>query len=210
VTLQLRGNENEEENSMSKQMLRTFWILALFASGVIAGCSGQTSLPPNPTVVSTTPARGAMNVPLAQVVSVTFNKAMNHATITTTTYTLTAPGGIAVPGAIASVGTTSSFTPTLPLALGTVYTAMVTTGVQDTSGNALLANVTWAFTTGTVPRVASTNPASGAGVVPLNQKIAVTFNQAMNPETITSAAAEWNLPGGGNHHHVRHRHAGRV
>lgn len=174
---------------MSKQTLRTLWILLLFASGVIAGCSGQTSAPPNPTVVATTPANHASNVPLAQVVSVTFSKAMNHATITTSTFTLTAPGGIAVPGTVASAGTISSFTPTLPLALGTLYTAMISTGVQDTSGNALLANFVWSFTTGTVPTVTSTNPASGATVVPLNQKIAVTFNQAMNPATITSAGA---------------------
>jgi hypothetical protein len=185
----LRGNEDEEENSMSKQTLRTFWILALFACGVIVGCSGQTSLPPNPTVVSTTPARGAMNVPLAQAVSVTFNKAMNHSTITSTTFTLTSPGGIGVPGTVASAGTTSTFTPTLPLALGTVYTATVTTGVPDTLGNALLANFVWTFTSGTVPIVASTNPASSATVVPLNQKIAVTFNQTMNPATITAAGA---------------------
>ncbi len=174
---------------MSKQTLRTFWILALFACGVIVGCSGQTSLPPNPTVVSTTPANHAGNVPLAQVVSVTFNKAMNHATITGTTFTLTAPGGIGVPGIVASAGSTSTFTPTLPLALGTLYTATLTTGVQDTFGNALLANAAWTFTTGTVPTVASTNPASGATVVPLNQKIAVTFNQAMNPTTVTAAGA---------------------
>jgi len=121
---------------MSKQMLRTFWILALFAGGAIAGCSGQTSLPPNPVVVAITPANHVGNVLLAQVVSVTFNKAMNRATITSTTFTLTSPGGIGVPGTVASAGTTSSFTPTLPLALGTVYTVTVTTGVQDTLGNA--------------------------------------------------------------------------
>jgi hypothetical protein len=175
---------------MMKQMLRTFWILVVFASGsVIAGCSGRTSVPPNPIVVSTAPENHASNVLLAQVVSVTFNKAMKHATITATTFTLTAPGAIAVPGTVASAGTTSTFTPTLPLALGTLYTGTITTGVQDTSGNALLANHVWSFTTGTVPTIRSTNPASGASVVPLNQKIAVTFNQAMNPATITAAGA---------------------
>ncbi len=174
---------------MSKLTLRTLWILTLFATGVIAGCSGQTSLPPNPTIVSTTPVNRAMNVPLAQVVSVTFDKAMNHATITSTTFTLTAPGAIAVPGTVTSNGTTSSFTPTLPLALGTLYTATVTTGVQDTLGNALRGAVTWTFTTGTVPAVTSTSPTTNAGAVPLNQKIAVTFNQAMNPATITAVGA---------------------
>ena len=172
---------------MSKLTLRTFWILALFATGVIAGCSGSTSAPLNPTVVSTTPSRSATGVPLAQVVTATFNEAMNHSTITTGTFTVTAPGGIAVPGAVTSTGTTSSFTPTLPLILGTVYTATITTGVQNIAGRAMLANDTWTFTTGTIPTVATTNPASGATVVPLNQKIAVTFNQAMNPATLTAA-----------------------
>jgi hypothetical protein len=172
---------------MSKLRLRTFWILVLFATGVIAGCSAKTSLPPNPTVLSTTPARGALNAPLAQVITATFSKAMNLTTITSSTFTLTAPGGVAVLGAVTSAGTTSSFTPTLPLALGTLYTATITTGVQDTLGHALLANMVWTFTTGTIPTVASTNPATNAITIPLNQKVAATFNQAMNPATLTAA-----------------------
>ena len=172
---------------MSKLMLRAFCILALFATGVIAGCSGKTSSTPNPTVVSTTPARGAINASLAQVITATFSKAMNLTTITSSTFTLTGPGGVAIPGAVTSVGTTSSFTPTLPLVLGTLYTATITTGVQDTLGHALLANMVWTFTTGTIPTVTSTNPATNAITIPLNQKIAATFNQAMNPTTLTAA-----------------------
>jgi hypothetical protein len=45
----------------------------------------------------------------------------------------------------------------------------------------------WTFTTGFVPVVTSTIPANGAANVPLNQKITATFNQAMNPATITAA-----------------------
>ena len=138
---------------MSKLVLRTFWILVLFATGVIGGCSGKTSSPANPTVVSTTPARGTINASLAQVITATFSQAMNLTTITSSTFTLTGPGGVAIPGAVTSVGTTSSFTPTLPLDLGTVYTATITTGVQDTLGHALLANMVWTFTTGTIPTV---------------------------------------------------------
>jgi|HubBroStandDraft_1064217.scaffolds.fasta_scaffold03573_1 hypothetical protein len=172
---------------MKQLMLRTSWILALFVTGLIAGCSGKTSAPPNPTVLSTTPARGAINAPLAQVITATFSKAMNPTTITNTTFTLTSPGGVSVLGTVTSAGTTSSFAPTLPLVLGTVYTATVTTGVQDTLGHALLANMVWTFTTGTIPTVMSTNPATNAITIPLNQKIAATFNQAMNPATLTAA-----------------------
>src|SRR5271156_3635900 len=79
-------------------MLRTFWVLALFATGVIAGCSGKTSPPLNPTVVSTAPASSATGVPLAQVVTATFSEAMNHATINP------AGGGTMVGTLIASMG----------------------------------------------------------------------------------------------------------
>jgi hypothetical protein len=64
---------------------------------------------------------------------------------------------------------------------------MITTGAQSNLGFALAANYMWSFTTGFVPVVTSTIPASGAGNVPLNQKITATFNQAMNPATITAA-----------------------
>lgn len=37
---------------------------------------------------------------------------------------------------------------------------------------------------GNVPTVVSTNPLNGATVVPINQKIAAAFNQAMNPGTV--------------------------
>jgi len=39
----------------------------------------------------------------------------------------------------------------------------------------------------TVPAVTSTNPANGATAVPLNTQVAATFNEAMNPSTITAS-----------------------
>jgi len=147
-----------------------------------------------PTVLSTIPLDAATGVPLNQIVSATFSKAMNPATINSTTFTLTAPGGVAVSGlvAYAAIGDTLTFTPAANLAPSTLYTATITTGVQDLTGNALASDYVWTFTTGTAivaiaPELVSTVPANLAINVPLNQTVSATFSKAMNPLSITTA-----------------------
>ena len=172
---------------MSKLMVRFFVVLALLATGVIGGCGREQTPAVPPVVVSTVPANGAAGVALSSVITATFNETMNPATITSATFTLTAPGGLAISGTVVGSGLTATFTPMLPLASSTLYTATITTGAQSNLGIALAANYVWTFTTGFVPVVTSTIPANGAANVPLNQKITATFNQAMNPATITAA-----------------------
>jgi len=147
-----------------------------------------------PTVIATIPLSGAIAVPLNQVVSATFSKAMNTATITTATFKLAGPGSTAVTGQVvySSIGHTATFTPSANLAASTLYTATITTGVADQSGNTLAVNYVWTFTTGTIldttkPVIVSTVPANGATGVALNQAISATFSEAMNPLTITTA-----------------------
>ena len=101
-----------------------------------------------PTVSSTAPATAAIGIALNANVTATFSEAMDPSTITTTTYTLK-QGTTVVPGAVTYLGTTAIFNPTSNLAANTTYTATVTTGVKDLAGNALAANKTWSFTTGT-------------------------------------------------------------
>ena len=155
-----------------------------------------------PKVISTIPANLATNVPLAQVVSATFSKPMNPATISSSTFTLTGPGSTVVPGlvAYASVGDTLTFTPTANLAPSTLFTATITTGVADMAGNALVQNYVWTFTTGTevvgvAPELVSTIPVNLATDVPLNQAISGTFSEAMNPLTLTTATFQLTGPG---------------
>ena len=112
-----------------------------------------TTAPP-PTVISTVPAKVAISVPANQVVSATFSEAMNPATISSTTFTLTGPGGT-VAGTVKSPSTTSAtFSPTADLASNAVYTATITTGAQSTSGVGLASNYVWTFTTAAAPTVA--------------------------------------------------------
>jgi hypothetical protein len=83
------------------------------------------------------------------VVSATFSKAMNPATISTSTFLLSETGGASVSGNISYVAATrvATFTPKAPLLPSTSYTAAVTTGAEDTSDEFLAANQTLIFKT---------------------------------------------------------------
>jgi hypothetical protein len=155
-----------------------------------------------PTIISTVPASGATGVPINQVLSATFSKAMNPLTISGTTFTLTGPGATAVAGLVtySGVGNTATFTPAATLAPSTLFTATITTGAQDLAGNALAVNYVWTFTTGTTlgttkPTVIATGPANAATGVPINQAVSATFSKAMDPLTINTATFTLTGPG---------------
>jgi hypothetical protein len=107
-----------------------------------------------PTVTSTSPANGATDVSTATSVTATFSKAMDAATINTATFTLRATSsGVHVSGTVSynSGNTTATFLPSALLADGTNYTATVTTGAKDATGNPLAANFEFSFTTAAAP-----------------------------------------------------------
>ncbi|MBI5018195.1 MAG: Ig-like domain-containing protein [Deltaproteobacteria bacterium] len=143
-----------------------------------------------PTVVSTAPTNGATGVPAGTAVAVSFSEAMNPATLTAATFTLTR-AGVPVTGNVtyAPATLTATFTPAGPLAESTAYVATVTTGAQDAAGNALAANFTFGFTTADVtpPTVVSTIPADGTTNVALSTAVDVTFSELMDPATLTTA-----------------------
>ena len=153
-----------------------------------------TTAPP-PTVVSTVPANGATLVVITTSVSATFSVAMNPATITGTTFTVTGPGTTPVAGAVTYAGNTATFTPTAVLANGTLYTATITTGAKDTTGAPLAANVVWTFTTAPPPAVISTVPANGALGVARGATVNATFNVPMNATTINNTTFTLAGPG---------------
>jgi ketosteroid isomerase-like protein len=149
-----------------------------------------------PKVTSTNPANAAINVPLNQKITATFNEPMTASTITAAGVFSVAvtTGGAPVTGTVTydAASNAAIFTPSADLAASTQFTATITTAAQDPAGQALASNYVWSFTTGTVstaiaPTVLSTDPASGAVTVPRNQKIAATFSKAMDPATISAA-----------------------
>ncbi len=100
-----------------------------------------------PTVISTVPADLATGVDYSASISAHFSKTMDSSTITTASFTIK-QGLTAIPGVVSTSGSTATFNPTANLSANTLYTVTVTTAVQDLVGNAMAANKTWSFTTG--------------------------------------------------------------
>ena len=155
---------------MRKLKVNKIWILAFLLVVAIAACndpdSSKNGPPPSlvaPTVVSVVPVGSAVGVCQGAVVTATFGKAMNPATINTGTFKLAA-GTTAVAGAVSidSADLVATFTPTNPLAVNTQYTATITSGAQDQFGIGLEQDFVWMFTTATTP-CAGSIPIGAAG-----------------------------------------------
>jgi len=152
----------EEEKLMRKLTVNGILFSALLLAILAAGCGdsdknagvgnpGSPLTAPSVEAPSVLPPNGSSGICPNAVVTAVFSKAMNPATINTSTFTLTSSGG-SVTGNVTYDPTTdtATFTPASPgLALNTTYTATITTGAADTFGNKLAANFTWSFMTAT-------------------------------------------------------------
>ncbi len=134
-----------------------YWVDIVFTSNI-----GPDVTPP--AVISTQPAANASGVIPASPIKVTFNEAMNSTTIDgTSNLELRDSSSNLVPAIIgySALDRSASITPANPLAFNTVYTAKViggVNGVKDISGNALVSDYTWSFTTGVDPCLPGGNP----------------------------------------------------
>lgn len=95
-------------------------------------------------VVSTSPGAGDVSVPLDAPVSVTFNAAIDPASVTNTSFHMSDASGD-LEGSLTVEGSTIRFRPSAGLEWGQTYTVTVGTGVRDTAGVALPTPYTWAF-----------------------------------------------------------------
>lgn len=169
-----------------KTLLLTFAILCI---AFITGCENDDFKEVDgvcPIVESTTPLTNALNVPLGQVITATFNEAMDPNSITSTSFTVT--GTAPISGTVSYSGKTASFTPLALLAENTTYTARITTKAKDVMGNFLQLEYVWVFSTGTLlrPVVIATDPINTESEVSLNKAISATFNMDMNPATLNN------------------------
>jgi len=185
-----------------KNLLATLIILSVV---LMSGCKKSEykgTVGVCPLVVSTIPANGAAGVPLNQVVSATFNEKMNSATITKSSFILTASTTVAgittkteVDGAVSYSGMTAFFTSTVLLTPNTTYTGRVKSSVRDIAGNALQTDYVWTFSTD-VPPTVSTNPANGAVDVLLNKNVVATFSVTMDSLTLKSPLSTYTIKQG--------------
>jgi hypothetical protein len=201
------------DTSYSKTITKMIWFMALLLVVVAAGCDRDhgSEAPAGPlagtvpTVVYTVPSDGATGVPINRKISVAFSEPMNAASvIDVADFTVTGPGAALVTAATISYDSGSHialFTPSGNLSPDTTYTGMITVGAKNVAGNPLANNFIWTFTTGTTadtaaPLLVVTGPADLATNVPVNQVITATFNEPMDPLTITSTSYTVTGPSG--------------
>ncbi len=119
----------------------------------------QTSIGPDttpPTVTATTPLSAATGVSVSTAVTATFNEPLDAATVSGTTFELRNAANSLVAATISYSASTNTATlvPNAALSTSTTYTATLKGGatdprIKDVAGNALAANHSWSFTTGT-------------------------------------------------------------
>jgi len=176
---------------MRKYRVVTKWLCFLAVLPFLffmAACSDCTSCKiAQPT--ASIPLCGAVGVAVNSTVTANFSEAMNPASINGTSFVVTGPGTTAVAGTVAynAANFAATFTPASNLAFNTKFNITITSAATSSLGVSATGS-TCSFTTAPAPpTVTALAPSCGATGVPINQKVAVTFSEAMNPATIIPA-----------------------
>ncbi|MDA3900204.1 MAG: ice-binding family protein [Spirochaetes bacterium] len=178
----------------------SWFITLLLAFTLITGCeSDSKTTTPNdnaPTVTSSNPTEGDEDININGNIIITFSAEMDPLTITDSTFTLKqgSSGSTNISGVVSlsDSGVITAFNPDSNLATNTEYIATVSIEAKDIAGNALAAEFTLSFTTGSTedtvaPTVVSTTPEEGELDIAINRNIVITFNEAINPLSITDS-----------------------
>lgn len=142
-----------------------------------------------PTLVSSMPASGAVNVPANQVLTLTFSEPMDAAGLAVNT----SPEMDLGPAVWSMNDTVVSFpTPVDALADGLLYS--LTLAGADKAGNALQAAAPITFTVAvaadtTSPTVIATTPVAAATGVALSTAVSITFSEEMNQASVNGAVS---------------------
>ena len=136
---------NETSGTVSVVDTVTNSVTATVAVGTAPVALG-TFIESLPQVISTAPGNNATLIDTATVVKATFNKDMDASTINTSTFTLS---GVTGTVSYSAASRTATFIPSNKLSEATTYTATITAGVKDLSGNNMTSDFTWSFKTNT-------------------------------------------------------------
>ena len=176
--------------------LKHLVLLTLVSVVLFAGCKTddyEAKVGVCPLVVSTIPTDKAIDVPLNQVISATFNEKMDPATINQASF-IVQQGTTAIAGTVAYSGLTATFTPSSPLAPNVLYSGTIKTLARDLLGQSLMEDYKWSFTT--IAQVSLTsNPVAGgtttgAGTFVKGASVTVTATPSVG-----YAFANWTLNG---------------
>ncbi len=141
--------------SQSRLYLILFLSFFLYSCGWSSSSTGTTDSQSDPadttapSVSSTLPANAATVVARNSNITASFDEDMFASTVDVNSFTLTnsAAGNIDGNVGFDGVSNIATFAPSGELALLASYTATLTTAITDLSGNALVADYSWSFTT---------------------------------------------------------------
>jgi hypothetical protein len=168
--------------------------------------------PAAPSVTAVTPRSLAAGVAANPAITATFSTAMDVTSISSSTFTLAPAGGAAIAATVTydAATRTASLTPSVPLASGKTYTALLAPTIRDAFGRALDGPATWTFTTTSncvctlfapelQPAIVD-NPTqdSRLGPGPFTRELGVRFN--VSQPTQLTAFRFWKTPGEGGTH----------
>jgi Bacterial Ig-like domain len=165
--------------------------MALLAVVFLIGCSGVLNPPVQnpqvfdaPTILMVVAQTNGVGT--NREIAVVFSKPMDPASINAGSFVIAGVAGTVTYDTTNKIG---AFKPSSAFAPNTMYNVSITVAARDLSGTPLAAPFNFSFTTPATkdtspPDIVAINVAGGATCVPLDQKIKVTFNEAMDSLTI--------------------------
>ncbi len=177
--------------------LSNYWVDVVFDPSAQGGAG--------PSVLSVTPAAGALAVSTSTLISATFDRNIAPTTLSSTTFEVRDAANILVSGDLTydPATRTATFSPHEPLFPGMMYVVRLAGGtvglrIRDDSGQALAATVAWTFSTSdsTPPTIMSATPAAGATNVSVNASTSVVFSEPMDQATIDATTLQLHGAGG--------------
>lgn len=159
--------------------------------------SAADATPPRVSQVS--PSRDETGVANNNAIVATFTEALDPASVTAASFSVTS-NGTAVAGSVIYSGYTAIFRPAQMFANTTQYTVNIR-GARDLAGNVMDADYSWSFISGTAPdydapAVSSVFPLDGMLGVSINGSLLATFSEPMDASTVTTASVVLQDPAG--------------
>ena len=193
-----------------KRWMRIFAVAASFVAALLLTglCQSLPGLGPDavfaataPQVVSVSPANGALDRPIAQTFSVTFDQDMDAATLNDDTLFIQVASGFPLDGTVNydAATRTATLIPLNKLTAGSTYFVTLTVNVKSTAGLSVQGTPrTWYFRTvpAIAPRVLGTTPLNGSVNCPLTQLISISFDSDMDPARLTPFSFYYSKRGG--------------
>lgn len=152
------------------------------------------TLPPVPPHISSYgPADGAVECPLNQLISVTFDTDMDADTFKPDSFYFAREGGYPLPAVVVydQASRTATLVPGVPLMQATRYNVTLTSYVRGNTGAFVIGTpIVWTFTTVLVqpPYLTDHFPADGAQDLPLDLTVTATFDLEIDRDTITPSS----------------------